>query len=125
MQTSNIHVTVKIVDNIVTVAGRHLLRAQGERVEDGPYPLQSFSVCHTNPRQEIIGVRGAAGARVRRSVKFANARKGVGEEHDLKHGQGRKLLLKLPDTTLEMDAVLTINVVAAAMSTEGEVRGKT
>ena len=62
---------------------------------------------------------------MRRSVKFANARKGVGEEHDLKHGQGRKLLLKLPDTTLEMYAVLAINIVAAAMSTESEVRGKT
>ena len=62
---------------------------------------------------------------MRRSVKFADAGKGVGEEHDLKHGQGRKLLLKLSDTTLEMYAVLAINIVAAAMSTESEVRGKT
>ena len=116
---------MEVINDIVAVARRHLLRAQGQRVEDGPYPLQSFSVRHTNPRQEIVGVCGAAGARVRRSVKFADAGKGVGEEHDLKHGQGRKLLLKLSDTTLEMYAVLAINVVAAAMPTESEVRCKT
>ena len=72
---------------------RHLLRTGRERVKHRPYSLQGLSIRHANTREEVVGVRSSTGARVCWGVKLANGGKGVGEEHDLKRRQCRKLRL--------------------------------
>ena len=84
---------VEVIDDIMPMARRHLLRTARERVEHRPDSLQGLSICHANTRKEVVGVRSSTGARVCWGVKLANGGKGVGEEHDTERRQCRKFVM--------------------------------